>query len=78
MKRFQEKLDFLLEKYSVENKAILKNEETVVIDGREIPTLSHRSERRFLELASGMASYYDGVIRHIGLPTITRQCLQLP
>ena len=50
MKRFQEKLDFLLEKYSVENKAILKNEETVVIDGREIPTLSHRSERRFIEL----------------------------
>jgi len=50
MKKLQEKLDFLLEKYSVERKAILKDCKTVVIDGKEIPTLSHRSERRFIEL----------------------------
>ena len=50
MNKLQEKLDFLLEKYSVEKKAVLKNEKTVVIDGKEIPILSHRSERRFIEL----------------------------
>lgn len=50
MKKLQEKLDFLLEKYSVESKAVLKDCKTVVIDGKEIHTLSHRSERRFIEL----------------------------
>ncbi|MBE6966604.1 MAG: hypothetical protein E7441_11300, partial [Ruminococcaceae bacterium] len=50
MKNLQEKLDFLLEKYSVEKKAVLKDKKTVVIDGKEIPILSHRSERRFVEL----------------------------
>ena len=50
MKMLQEKLDFLLEKYSADSKAILKDCKTVVIDGKAIPTLSHRSERRFIEL----------------------------
>lgn len=50
MKKLQEKLDFLLEKYSVESKAVLKDCKTVLIDGKEIPILSHRSERRFIEL----------------------------
>ncbi len=50
MKKLQEKLDFLLEKYSVEKKAVLKDKCTVVIDGKEIPVLSHRFERRFVEL----------------------------
>ncbi|MBR3933280.1 MAG: hypothetical protein IKJ68_05170 [Clostridia bacterium] len=50
MKKLQEKLDFLLEKYSVDVKAVLKNEKTVVINEKEIPILSHRCERRFLEL----------------------------
>jgi len=50
MNKLQEKLNFLLEKYSVDVKAVLKNEKTVVIDGKIIPLLSHRCERRFLEL----------------------------
>lgn len=50
MNRLQEKLDFLLEKYSILSSAVLKDEKTVVIDGKEIPILSHRSERRFIEL----------------------------
>lgn len=50
MKEIQEKLEFLLEKYSVDVKPELKDEKTVIIDGKEIPTLSHRSERRFIEL----------------------------
>lgn len=50
MKLLQEKLEFLLDKYSVETKAVLNTRETAVIDGKEIPTLSHRLERRFIEL----------------------------
>ncbi len=49
MKVLQEKLNFLLEKYSVNVKAQLKDSKTVVIDGQELPLLSHRNERRFLE-----------------------------
>ena len=50
MKKLQEKLDFLLNKYSVENSVKLKDNKTVIIDGKEVPTLSHRNERRFIEL----------------------------
>ncbi len=50
MKVLQGKLEFLLDKYSVETKAVLKNRKTVIIDETEIPTLSHRLERRFIEL----------------------------
>ena len=49
MKILQEKLNFLLDKYSVDVKAELKDAKTVVIDGQELPLLSHRNERRFLE-----------------------------
>lgn len=50
MDKLQEKLDFLLEKYSVDTTAVLKDSKTAVIDGITLPLLSHRSERRFLEL----------------------------
>lgn len=46
----QEKLDFLLDKYSVNKSVQLKDKETAVIDGTEVPVLAHRSERRFIEL----------------------------
>ena len=49
MKILQEKLNFLLDKYSVDVKAELKDSKTVIIDGQELPLLSHRNERRFLE-----------------------------
>lgn len=50
MKRLQDKLNFLLEKYSVDTKAVLKENKTVVVDSVELPLLSHRMERRFIEL----------------------------
>ena len=50
MNILQEKLEFLLDKYSVSTKAVLKDANTVVIDGVETPILSHRNERRFIEL----------------------------
>ena len=45
----QEKLNFLLEKYSVETPATLKDGNTVIIGGKEIPLLPWRLERRFIE-----------------------------
>lgn len=50
MERLQEKLDFLLNKYSVDRKVTLKDGETAVIDGEKIPLLSHRAKRRYSEL----------------------------
>lgn len=50
MKVLQEKLDFLLDKYSVDAKAVLLNKDTIQIDGTEYKLLAHRSERRFIEL----------------------------
>lgn len=50
MKLLQEKLNFLLDKYSVETKAQLKDRKTVIITDKEIPVLPHRLERRFIEL----------------------------
>lgn len=46
----QEKLAFLLNKYSVEASVALKDCKIAVIDGAEVPLLSHRAERRFIEL----------------------------
>lgn len=50
MKLLQDKLDFLLCKYSVDAKAVLKDRKTVVIDSAAIPLLPHRSHRTFIEL----------------------------
>lgn len=50
MNNLQEKLDFLLDKYSVENKVVLKDDKTVIADGNEIPIFPPMYERRFLEL----------------------------
>lgn len=50
MKILQEKLQFLLDKYSVEAAAELKDCKTAAINGTDTPILSHRLERRFIEL----------------------------
>lgn len=50
LNKLQEKLDFILDKYSVDTKATLKDVNTVVVDNTEYPILSHRNERRFVEL----------------------------
>lgn len=49
MKILQEKLNFLLTKYSVDVKAELVDAKTVRIDGQDLPLLAHRNERRFIE-----------------------------
>lgn len=50
MKVLNEKLNFLLGKYSVESDIQIKDTETAVINGTEVALLSHRLERRFIEL----------------------------
>ncbi len=50
MKFLQEKLGLLLDKYSVETKVEFKDREKAVIAGVDTPILSHRLERRFIEL----------------------------
>lgn len=50
MKELQNKLDFLLEKYAIEKKAVLKDRKTVIINSEELPLFAHRYERRIIEL----------------------------
>lgn len=69
MNKLQEKLDFLLEKYSVESNATLKDTKTVLIDGKAIPILSHRSERRFIELKNIVTG---GTLVGISVMRVTR------
>lgn len=65
----QEKLEFLLDKYSVETKAVLKDCKTAVIDGVETPVLSHRLERRFIELKNIAR---DGTLEGISVMRVAR------
>ena len=69
MKVLQEKLEFLLDKYAVDTKATLKDKNTVVIDGNEIPLLAHRCERRFIELKN---IAHNGTLTNISVLRSTR------
>lgn len=69
MNKLQEKLDFLLEKYSVESNVALKDMKTVLIDGKSIPILSHRNERRFIELKNIVTG---GTLVGISVMRVTR------
>lgn len=53
---------------------------TLYVGMEEVPTVGYAlaqelSCKRFLELASAMSSYYEGVLRHVWLPTTTNQFL---
>ena len=69
MKILQEKLDFLLDKYSVSKKAVLKDSDTVVIDGKELPLMAYKTERRFLELKNMVA---NGTLSGISVMRVAR------
>ena len=69
MQKLQEKLEFLLDKYSVTKKAVLKDEETVVIDSMELPLMSYKGERRFLELKNMVA---NGTLSGISVMRVAR------
>ena len=80
MNRLQEKLDFLLEKYSVDVKAVLKDNKIVVIDGMELPILSHRNERRFIELKNIIAdidNFYGKPLSLLFKPFINENILEI-
>ena len=50
MKNMQQQLDNLLHKYDIHAQVCLENEGSAIVDGIRVPLLSHRSERRFIEL----------------------------
>ena len=50
MKKLQEKLEFLLDKYDVSAKAELLSEKEAVINGKNVRLLPWRNERRFIEM----------------------------
>ncbi len=56
MKILNEKLNFLLNKYSVESDIVIKDAETAIVNGSEVALLSHRLERRFIELKNVTAN----------------------
>lgn len=69
MEVLQEKLNFLLDKYSVEKKVLLKDAETVVINGTELPLMAYKSQRRFLELKKMVS---DGTLSGISVMRVAR------
>ena len=69
MKMFQEKLEFLLDKYSVTARAQFKDCKTAVIDDIETPILSHRLERRFIELKNIVQG---GTLQNISVMRVAR------
>lgn len=69
MEVLQKKLDFLLDKYSVGKKAALKDADTVVVDGKELPLMAYKSERRFLELKNMVA---NGTLSGISVMRVAR------
>ena len=50
MNKLQEKLDFLLDKYSADAKATIISNDKAIVNANEAPLLSYRYERRFIEL----------------------------
>ena len=64
IKNLQEKLDFLLDKYSVDTSAKLISAETAEIGGKTVPLLPWRNERRFTELKNLTV---DGTINGISV-----------
>ena len=69
MQKLQEKLEFLLDKYSVNKNVQLKDVDTVVIDGKELPLMAYKSERRFLELKNMVA---NGTLSGISVMRVAR------
>ena len=69
MNKLQERLDFLLDKYSVKSKAKLKDNYIVVIDKTELPLLPWRSERRFVELKN---TVNNGTLTGISVMRVAR------
>ena len=69
MQKLQEKLEFLLDKYSVNAKVELKDCDTAVIDGKALPLMAYKSERRFLELKNMVA---NGTLSGISVMRVAR------
>ena len=69
MKLLQEKLDFLLDKYSVEEKITLDDKNTATLNGEKVPLFSHRNERRFIELRNIVNG---GTLKNVSVMRVAR------
>lgn len=69
MKLLQEKLNFLLDKYSVDEKITIDDKKTATINGEKAPLFSHRNERRFIELRN-IAN--NGTLKNISVMRVAR------
>ena len=73
---YQEKLEYLLDKYAVVAEAVMDSPDMVTIDGKEYPILSHRFERRITELKkmagdgtlTGISAMRCGNVSHRDVP----------
>ncbi len=71
MNKLQEKLDFLLEKYAVKNKAVLaEDNQSVSVDGKEYKLLPWRNERRYIELKKIVDSNTVGILSHFKIMSL--------
>ena len=69
MQKLQEKLEFLLDKHSVNAKVELKGCDTAVINGKTLPLMAYKTERRFLELKNMVA---NGTLSGISVMRVAR------
>lgn len=76
MDKLQEKLDFLLDKYAVSQKAVLEKD-TVWVDGKAFALLPWRQERRFTELRQMVKSGTVGAISHFKIMSLNPRTTSL-
>ncbi|MBQ8907148.1 MAG: hypothetical protein IJY71_00990 [Clostridia bacterium] len=78
MSILQEKLDFLLDKYAVANKATLTEDgKCVTVAGKTYPILPWRSERRFAELKKMVDTKTVGSISHFKIMSLNPKTVAL-
>ncbi len=69
MKLLQEKLNFLLDKYSVDTKITLDDKKFATVNGEKTPILAHRNERRFIELRNIVNG---GTLKNVSVMRVAR------
>lgn len=69
MKLLQEKLAFLLDKYSVDEKITLDDKKSATLNGEKVALFPHRNERRFIELRNIVN---NGTLKNVSVMRVAR------
>ncbi len=78
MNKLQAKLDMLLDKYAVSNKAVLSDDnKSVTVDGKEYKLLPWRNERRIIELKKIIDTDTVGQISHFKIMSLNPKNVDL-